>query len=79
MLERAEGAGELTLTTSDPSIQPNIHCRYLEHDRDRSRLREAVRIGLSLLDHKSFENIVESLISPTEEDLKSDDALPSLE
>ena len=75
MLERAEGAGELTLTTSDPSIQPNINCRYLEQDRDRSRLREAVRIGLSLLDHKSFENIVESLISPTEEDLKSDDAL----
>ena len=75
MLERAEGAGELTLTTSDPSIQPNINCRYLEHDRDRSRLREAIRIGLSLLDHKSFENIVESLISPTEEDLKSDDAL----
>lgn len=75
MLERAEGAGELTLTTPDPSIQPNINCRYLEQDRDRSRLREAVRIGLSLLDHKSFENIVESLISPTEEDLKSDDAL----
>jgi len=75
MLERAEGAGELTLTTADPSVQPNINCRYLEHGRDRSRLREAVRIGLSILEHKSFENIVESLISPTEEDLISDDAL----
>jgi len=75
MLERAEGAGELTLTTPDPNVQPNINCRYLEHPRDLSRLREAVRIGLDILDHKSFENIVDGLISPTEEDLVSDDTL----
>jgi choline dehydrogenase len=75
MLERAEGAGELTLTTPDPNVQPNINCRYLEHPRDLSRLREAVRIGLDILDHESFENIVDGLISPTEEDLVSDDTL----
>ena len=75
MLELAEGSGEITLTTTDPTVQPNINCRYLEHSRDRDRLREAVQIAIGILKHQSFENIVESLIEPTEKDLESEDAL----
>ena len=75
MLELAEGSGEITLTTTDPTVQPNINCRYLEHPRDRDRLREAVQIAIGILKHQSFENIVESLIEPTEKDLESEDAL----
>ena len=75
MLELAEGSGEITLTTTDPTVQPDINCHYLEHPRDRERLREAVQIGIGILKHQSFENIVESLIEPTEKDLESEDAL----
>ena len=75
MLELAEGSGEITLTTTDPTVQPDINCHYLEHPRDRERLREAVQIGIGILKHQSFENIVESLIEPTEKDLESEDSL----
>ncbi|MFQ6030592.1 MAG: mycofactocin system GMC family oxidoreductase MftG [Dehalococcoidia bacterium] len=75
MLELAEGAGSLSLTTADPTVQPFIDCRYLEHPRDRNRLREAVRIAIGLMEHKAFENILDGLISPTDADLVSDDAL----
>ena len=75
MLELAEGAGELTLTTNDPTVQPQINCHYLEHPRDRSRLREAVRIGLNIMDHESFKDILDGIIDPTESDLVSDDTL----
>jgi choline dehydrogenase-like flavoprotein len=63
------------LDTNDPTVQPVINCHYLEHPRDRERLREAVHIGVDILKHESFENIVENLIEPTEEDLVSDDTL----
>ena len=75
MLELADGAGQLSLTTSDPTIQPHIECRYLEYPNDRARLREAVRIALKIMQHKSFEDILDGLISPTDADLASDDTL----
>ena len=75
MLELAEGAGEVTLTTADPTVQPHIDCRHLEHPKDRARLREAVRIAIKIMENRSFDGIVNGLISPTEEDLVSDESL----
>ena len=75
MLELAEGAGELTLTTDDPTVQPHIDCRHLQHPKDRERLREAVRIGIKFMENRSFDGIVDGLISPSEEDLVSDESL----
>ena len=48
MMELAESAGELTLQSTDPDVQPHIDCRYLEADWDRERMREAVRIVLNV-------------------------------
>ncbi len=75
MLELASSAGEVRLTSVDFKVQPYIDCRYLEEPWDRERLREGVRIALNLMEHESFKDIVEGLISPTEQDLVSDDAL----
>ena len=75
MLELAEGYGEIKLASNDPSVQPSIDCRYLRSDRDRARLREAIRLALSIMDHPSFHDIIDHIISPTEEDLMSDDSL----
>jgi choline dehydrogenase len=75
MLELAEGSGALSLTTADPKVQPYIECRHLEYPADRARLREAVRIALKIMEHKSFDNILDGMITPTEEDLVSDDTL----
>jgi choline dehydrogenase len=75
MLELAESAGELQLNSSDPKEQPFIDCRYLEAPRDRERLREGVRIIIDMMEHESFTDIVEELISPVESDLASDETL----
>ncbi len=75
MMELAESAGELTLQSTDPNVQPHINCRYLEAPWDRERMRESVRIALRLLEHGAFQNVYNGLISPTEADLVSDDAL----
>ena len=75
MMELAESAGELTLQSTDPDVQPYIDCRYLEADWDRERMREAIRIVLGLLDHEQFRDIYDRLISPTQDDLVSDETL----
>ncbi len=75
MMELAQSAGELTLQSTDLDVQPHINCRYLEEPWDRERLRESVRIVLDLLAHEAFKGIYNGLISPTEADLVSDEAL----
>ena len=75
MVELAQSAGELRLNSNDPHEQMFINCRYLEHPRDRERLREGVRIILEMMEHESFNGIVEELISPMEADLTSDETL----
>ena len=75
MLELAEGAGEITLQENDPTVQPYINCHHLEHSRDKERLREAIRIGVKLMDHEAFKDILDELIDPTPADLVSDAAL----
>lgn len=75
MLELAEGSGELRLTSDDPNTQLSIDCRYLRSEQDRARLREAIRLALQIMDHEAFEDIIEYVISPTEDDLKTDETL----
>ena len=75
IIELAEGAGELKLTSTDPTEQPFLNYRYLEHERDRERLREGVRICLDLLEHESYKDFVVDCISPTPEDLADNDSL----
>ena len=65
----------LSLNPNGPHEQMFINRRYLEHPRDRQRLREGVRIILDMMEHESFNGVVEELISPVEADLASDDML----
>ena len=75
ILELAVGAGELKLASTDPYEQPDLNYRYLEEPWDRERLREGVRLCLTLLEGDDYQEFVEECISPTEEELSSDDAL----
>jgi len=59
ILELAFSAGELRLASSDPSQKPQLAYRYLEDPRDLERCREAVRICQRLLDHPSFQSIID--------------------
>ena len=74
-LELQLSAGELRLTSSDPDEQPSLDFRYFQYEEDLRRMREAVRLCVSLGEHESFKDIIESRIEPTEEELASDDTL----
>ena len=75
ILEQAVGSGELRLTSTDPHVQPHLDYRYLVDPWDRQRLREAVRFCVRLLEDEAFGDIVSERITPTDQDLASDEAL----
>ena len=74
-MQQAVGAGELSLASADPHVQPNLDYRYLVDPWDRERLREAVRICIRLLEHEAFKSIVAERLMPTDQDLASDESL----
>jgi choline dehydrogenase len=71
----AAGAGELKLASADPAAQPVLDYNYLKEESDVRRLRESVRICVDLGEHESFKDIIQERISPTDDELASDEAL----
>jgi len=74
-IQLAVGAGELRLTSTDPNVQPSLDYRYLEDPFDRRRLRDAVRLCLTLAEHEAFKDIIQERVAPTDADLESDETL----
>ena len=75
MLELARSAGELKLTSADPDVQPSLDFRFLQDTFDRERLREGVRLSVSLAEHDAFNELLGERTDPTDDDLESDSAL----
>ena len=75
ILESAESAGVLSLHSADPAEAPRLDYRYLEEERDRRRMREAIRLCVELLDHESLRPLVRKVLNPDECDLESDEVL----
>ena len=76
ILELAYGKGSLTIASTDPNVQPELNYNYFADDpRDLARMREAVRLCVSFLDHPDYADIVKGLLEPTPADLASDEAL----
>ena len=74
-LELATGSGELSLTSTDPHVQPHLDFRFLVDPWDCERLREAVRLCARLLEQEALRDIVEDRFTPTGHDMASDEAL----
>ena len=75
ILELAKSSGEIKLRSTTPGDNPDINCRHLEEEVDRQRMREAIRLSFEFMEHESFRDIVEEAISPTREEIESDDTL----
>jgi len=75
ILKLADSAGELTLASADPSEPPKLDFRYFETEWDRQRMREAIHLSLKFLEHPSFGPLIESRISPTDDDVATDESL----
>ena len=74
-MQLADSAGELTLTSADPAAPPHLEYRYFETEWDRRRMREGIHLALKLLEHPAFGPLVERRLSPTDDDMATDDAL----
>ncbi|MDA0735359.1 MAG: mycofactocin system GMC family oxidoreductase MftG [Chloroflexi bacterium] len=74
-LEMPYGSGEVRLASTDPDVQPQFNYHYLEDPRDRERLRAAVRLCLGLLEQDAYQEIMSEIVTPTNQDLASDEAL----
>ena len=74
-LQLALGAGELTLTSTDPHVQPFLNYNYYQEPEDLRRMREAIRLGVRLAESPEFSAILLDRVIPTDEDLASDTTL----
>ena len=74
-LEYPMGASDLTLSAADPQVQPVLDYRFLDESSDRERLREGVRECVRLFEDDGFKAVIHSRISPTAEEVASDELL----
>ena len=74
-LENASTAGRLRLASADPHIPPALDYCYLSDPSDRVRMRAAVRLVITLSQHPAYQPLITERLTPTEQDLASDDAL----
>jgi choline dehydrogenase len=74
-LQKAVTAGRLRLTSADPHVQPVLDYSYLTDPWDRERMRGAVRLCVWLSERPELKDLLVERLSPTDEDLASDEAL----
>ena len=74
-LELAVSSGELSLASADSNVQPLLNYNFLAEPWDRQRLREAVRLCARLAQEAVFKDLIAGRISPTDQELASDEAL----
>ncbi len=67
--------GEIRLTSSDPTANPDLLYHFLELEADRARLRESVRVAAGLATHDSYRELGAERIAPGDRELDSDAAL----
>ena len=75
LLYLAVGAGKITLASNDPHVQPVLDYNFLAEEFDLRRLREAIRLIISLIEHDDYREIIAERIAPTDTDLATDAAL----
>jgi choline dehydrogenase len=74
-LELPVGSGTLSLLSADPAQPPCLDFRLLEEQWDRSRMREAVRLGADLLEGSAWKGVAEGMANPDRHLLGSDATL----
>ncbi len=69
------GSGALRLLSPDPQTQPFLDYNYLTDPIDRRRLRDGVRLALTLAEHNDLKEFIGPLLEPAAANLASDAAL----
>jgi choline dehydrogenase len=74
-VQLAVGSGELRLKSADPNDPPYLDYNYLQEEFDRDRLRKGIRKVVELENHPAMRELIVERITPTDEELASDEAL----
>ena len=74
-LQKAVTAGRLTLTSTDPRVQPNLDYCYLTDPWDRERMRGAVRDCIAITQTPPLSESLVERVTPSDDDLASDESL----
>lgn len=75
MLQVPDSVGEVEVTSPRAQDPPRIHYGYLESGRDRSRIRDGVRLAVRILENEPFEKLVAERRGPSPAELETDEAL----
>ena len=78
VLEYQYGRGELTLQSADPQVQPNIHNRFCEDERDCSRLVQCMKDTLRFTESGAIADMIETVIFPDPARGADDETLATL-
>jgi predicted dehydrogenase (TIGR03970 family) len=70
-----DGSGYVRLASADPNIQPSFNYCYLQHLNDIRRVREGLRLAVSLLKSDAYKDVADYRIHPTDDVLANDDTL----
>jgi choline dehydrogenase len=74
-LDAERSSGEIFLKSADPDDAPGIDLNYLTDPADLPRIVHNVRTGCELLGSKHFKQLGLERVGPTDDDLRSDEAL----
>lgn len=72
---RDDSEGEIRLTSADPTAKPQLQYHYLETERDRARMREALRTAAGLVASGSYRELGARRAILSDEELESDELL----
>ena len=75
MLELGEKRGEIRLNSGQPAGSPSINYHGPESFITRESMREALRYSFSLVNQAQFRDIIDRPISPTPNEVESDETL----
>jgi choline dehydrogenase len=76
-LMRPHSRGRLTLISADPHEQPRIELNFFDREEDLSRLAWGLRMALDLAKSARLAPFVDGVLTPSSEDIASEDALGS--
>ncbi len=74
-LNLALSKGEVRLRSNDYRDHPHLNYNLLDHEEDRRRYRDGVRLLVSLEDHPAMSAVIDKRVYPEDSDLESDEAL----
>jgi len=74
-IERPFSVGDVTVESLDPEAPPRIRFNYLDHEEDRRRLREGMRLAYRIAQTPQMRLFTTGRVVPSPEVIADDDAL----